>query len=149
MPYACFTCGRVFDPVGPTVGLNCAKCQPPVCSVCNDTHRMELRDRDVMCTHCPTPCQDCRAGGNGPYCETTPCSCSCHRERKADVEYNATSTALLWFHERMRTLAHNLAAAGALCRAHSVAIDEAWRHAADRHREACDCWAPGCGRSAL
>jgi hypothetical protein len=50
----------------------------PVCKVCNDTHVMQLAGRDVPCTHCPTPCAKCRAGGNGPYCEKTPCACACH-----------------------------------------------------------------------
>lgn len=53
----------------------------PVCSTCNDTHRMTLRDRDVMCTRCPTPCQGCRAGGTGAFCATTPCACRCHTAR--------------------------------------------------------------------
>lgn len=53
------------------------------CKVCRDTHTMTLRedgheDREVMCTHCPTPCQKCRSGGNGPYCTSTPCECTCH-----------------------------------------------------------------------
>lgn len=58
----------------------------PICATCNDTHQMLMLDappRLVMCTRCPTPCQLCRQGGNGPYCERTPCSCSCHR--KADA----------------------------------------------------------------
>ena len=54
----------------------------PVCSTCNDTHRM-LAPEDVggdwMCTHCPVPCSKCRQGGRGPYCATTPCACVCHR----------------------------------------------------------------------
>jgi hypothetical protein len=50
----------------------------PVCKTCNDTHRMSLDGRWVMCTRCPLPCQRCRFGGNGPYCETTPCACDCH-----------------------------------------------------------------------
>lgn len=45
------------------------------CEHCEDTHEVYGR----MCTRCPTPCQECRAGGNGPYCETTPCACPCHR----------------------------------------------------------------------
>lgn len=49
-----------------------------VCSTCNDTHRMLLAGSEVMCTRCPKPCQRCRAGGNGPYCEVTPCPCACH-----------------------------------------------------------------------
>jgi hypothetical protein len=51
----------------------------PVCSTCDDTHMMALRDRDVMCTFCPLPCQACRTGGNGPFCSSTPCACECHR----------------------------------------------------------------------
>lgn len=54
---------------------------PAVCDTCNDTHRMEIGDRTVMCTRCPTPCQACRVGGNGPYCEHTPCTCGCHAKR--------------------------------------------------------------------
>ncbi len=56
----------------------------PVCDTCNDTHEMWLGTeqrgdhRKVMCTHCPTPCQKCRQGGNGPYCTNTPCDCPCH-----------------------------------------------------------------------
>jgi hypothetical protein len=49
-----------------------------VCDVCNDTHSMELADRMVMCTFCPSPCQKCRQGGIGPYCTSTPCECACH-----------------------------------------------------------------------
>jgi hypothetical protein len=52
--------------------------RPPVCSTCNDTHAMTLGDRTVMCTRCPTPCQSCRAGGVGPFCGSTPCTCECH-----------------------------------------------------------------------
>ena len=53
------------------------------CERCGDTHVMTLHregheDREVMCTSCPTPCQKCRQGGTGPYCETTPCGCECH-----------------------------------------------------------------------
>lgn len=51
-----------------------------VCKVCFDTHMMDLGEErgTGMCTHCPIPCQKCRAGGNGPYCASTPCSCACH-----------------------------------------------------------------------
>lgn len=52
----------------------------PVCRICNDTHVMHFDDSSVMCTHCPTPCQKCRKGGNGPYCEKTPCDCECHKK---------------------------------------------------------------------
>lgn len=50
----------------------------PTCAVCNDTHRMEMRGREVMCTHCPRPCNLCRNGIGGAYCAKTPCSCVCH-----------------------------------------------------------------------
>ncbi len=54
-----------------------------VCTTCNDTHIMVMGEggydeREVMCTRCPVPCQKCRAGGNGAFCERTPCSCACH-----------------------------------------------------------------------
>jgi hypothetical protein len=56
----------------------------PVCDACNDTHRVHMEDLgDVMCTRCPTPCQQCRAGGTGAFCATTPCSCACHQRREA------------------------------------------------------------------
>lgn len=53
----------------------------PVCKICKDTHIMHFEEtgQDRMCTHCPLPCQDCRQGGTGPYCERTPCVCQCHR----------------------------------------------------------------------
>lgn len=38
------------------------------------------RNRYLMCTRCPTPCQSCRSGGIGPYCEETPCDCACHAQ---------------------------------------------------------------------
>lgn len=60
----------------------------PVCKTCNDTHRMTQaregdNDRVVMCTSCPVPCQRCRAGGRGAFCEKTPCRCACHVEGTA------------------------------------------------------------------
>lgn len=63
------------------------KNRKPVCSTCNDTHQMTIHgegevDRVVMCTQCPVPCQRCRAGGNGPYCEKTPCDCACHAKHR-------------------------------------------------------------------
>lgn len=53
-----------------------------MCTACNDTHRLRLFSTGdiVMCTQCPIPCQECRAGGNGPYCASTPCTCECHRK---------------------------------------------------------------------
>lgn len=50
----------------------------PICNVCNDTHRMTLGEREVMCTHCPRPCERCRQH-LGAFCEKTPCSCACHQ----------------------------------------------------------------------
>ena len=50
-----------------------------VCSRCDDTHRMDMNGTTFMCTHCPLPCQKCRQGGTGAYCESTPCSCVCHQ----------------------------------------------------------------------
>ncbi len=50
-----------------------------VCQTCNDTHQMELGGAIVGCTRCPVPCQECRMGGTGPYCERTPCPCICHQ----------------------------------------------------------------------
>jgi hypothetical protein len=50
----------------------------PICSTCDDTHWMAVGGGTALCTRCPTPCQRCRAGGNGPNCEVTPCPCICH-----------------------------------------------------------------------
>lgn len=50
----------------------------PVCATCNDTHQMPFHGGKANCTRCPSPCQECRAGGNGAYCTTTPCACKCH-----------------------------------------------------------------------
>lgn len=69
----------------------------PVCDVCKDTHQM-VRTKDcgdqyeVMCASCPVPCQECRQGGNGPYCETTPCACACHARDWRYPETVATAT---------------------------------------------------------
>jgi hypothetical protein len=61
---------------------------PPVCSTCNDTHRMTLGERlgHVPCTHCPRPCRAC-AGDNGrlAYCAKTPCPCACHAAARAST----------------------------------------------------------------
>lgn len=59
----------------------------PICSTCNDTHTMTLhgpngdvlRDREVPCTYCPTPCERCRQH-LGAFCATTPCPCVCHAD---------------------------------------------------------------------
>ncbi len=63
------------------IGMLFGEAKPkPVCSHCNDTHRMLLEEqgREVMCTHCPTPCQACRKDGNGAYCAEAQCPCACH-----------------------------------------------------------------------
>ena len=52
-----------------------------VCGVCNDTHMVHI-EHEVMCTSCPSPCSKCRAGGTGPFCETTPCPCDCHKSKR-------------------------------------------------------------------
>lgn len=49
-----------------------------ICDVCNDTHRNPGPTGSLLCVYCPVPCQRCRQGGRGPYCETTPCACACH-----------------------------------------------------------------------
>jgi hypothetical protein len=49
----------------------------PVCSTCDDTHRMSIGGASVSCTRCPVPCEACR-GSLTAYCTTTPCACSCH-----------------------------------------------------------------------
>lgn len=56
----------------------------PVCNHCSDTHLMPFGDpcRSVPCTRCPVPCQKCRAGGTGAFCEHTPCACECHGARE-------------------------------------------------------------------
>lgn len=70
-----------------------------VCKVCKDTHKMvfETDGRSVMCTNCPVPCNKCRANGNGPYCEQTPCSCECHKKTTRIAE--TTSTGKSWILE--------------------------------------------------
>lgn len=60
-------------------GVEPAIAQGPVCTRCNDTHRMQLGDREVACTFCPVPCQKCRGGGGlDAYCGAWPCPCACH-----------------------------------------------------------------------
>jgi len=78
---------------------------PPVCSTCNDTHQMVLHgemghdERVVMCTRCPTPCEECRTRGpgraGGPYCATTRCACQCHAK-------NVPSPAMVAFRASIR-----------------------------------------------
>ncbi len=56
----------------------------PVCPKCSDTHMMDYgdadagEDRKVMCTGCPTPCEECRGGPYRAFCKETPCPCICH-----------------------------------------------------------------------
>lgn len=56
----------------------------PICEGCNDTHRMDFGEdhAQVMCTRCPSPCDECRtgAGGRSAYCDKTPCDCACHAD---------------------------------------------------------------------
>lgn len=49
--------------------------QEPVCATCNDSRRMSLGEREVLCTRCPRPCENCRSGG---YCRVPRCACKCH-----------------------------------------------------------------------
>lgn len=72
-----------------------------VCERCKDTHLMTLHDgneetdRQVMCTHCPSPCERCRdrmpEGGGLPYCRKTPCSCTCHGAAEVPLARRATA----------------------------------------------------------
>lgn len=57
-----------------------------VCSHCNDTHRMPLRDSYVPCTWCPTPCKHCAtSGGRGAYCKIARCDCDCHGPNQSSI----------------------------------------------------------------
>ena len=81
----------------------------PVCATCNDTHAMVLHkdgdvDQTVMCTGCPTPCQKCRQGGNGPYCGVTPCGCACHRRASSPT---SRATILAAHRQHGGTLPYN------------------------------------------
>lgn len=55
-----------------------------ICEYCKDTHKMTWHDdgeyetREVMCTRCPTPCNECGGKPLGPFCVKTPCDCKCH-----------------------------------------------------------------------
>lgn len=57
----------------------------PVCEMCNDTHRIELKERMVLCTYCPLPCMECIKGS---YCTITPCNCHCHKKDKKIIKKN-------------------------------------------------------------
>lgn len=125
-----------------------------VCSTCNDTHRMELGDRVVMCTRCPTPCEQCRqrAPGFGPgaYCGSTPCACACHRKTETNGQ---RYLRLRWendsdFRRWIITLAHNLAIAGWLCAAWELGKRGATRIWTRDEIDESSRWFPGCGRSA-
>lgn len=65
------------DPIA--TGEQTRKKNRPICYDCNDSH---IRG-DNMCTSCPSPCEACRSRGpgqaGGPFCETTPCTCTGHR----------------------------------------------------------------------
>lgn len=69
------------------------------CETCKDTHMMTLGDREVMCTHCPVPCQKCRAGGNGAYCASTPCACTCHTKTAGVELYSDVTIPALLMHD--------------------------------------------------
>lgn len=60
----------------------------PVCRMCKDTHALTNEETGItrMCTFCPVPCQLCRINGNGPYCTTTPCECSCHAKASKNLD---------------------------------------------------------------
>lgn len=58
----------------------------PVCVACDDTQRMRT-EPSWACTSCPRPCGICRQGGNGPFCEHTPCICECHRDTPSYENY--------------------------------------------------------------
>ena len=95
----------------------------PVCTHCNDTHRMELRDRIVACTHCPTPCETCRAGLLA-YCKSAPCSCVCHeapRRVTADTITDEQIRELLTLVTLHETAGHTWQAAACYC---ALGIDE-------------------------
>lgn len=68
----------------PVHGVERAK-HSPACSVCNDTHVMQVRERGVPCTACPVPCENCRANGSGAYCREPSCDCGCHENLAAEV----------------------------------------------------------------
>lgn len=60
------------------------KCALPdvVCYQCFDAHISDRGGTLVNCSSCPVPCQKCRQGGVGAYCEETPCKCECHAHKK-------------------------------------------------------------------
>lgn len=62
------------------VGLLRELVPDPVCVHCYDTHRAPVSGH--MCNFCPIPCERCRQGATGPFCEKTPCGCPCHQARR-------------------------------------------------------------------
>jgi len=54
------------------------------CHWCQDTRLMfhSQLERYVNCTFCPSPCDSCRQGVAGLYCESLWCDCDCHKENK-------------------------------------------------------------------
>ena len=66
-----------------------------VCRVCLDTHRFP--ESGHMCTSCPIPCEECRQGGRGAFCESTPCACKCHRNWRASVTTCTAPTPAAFF----------------------------------------------------
>lgn len=82
---------KVFEMVQ-FCGPNGPKFLPPIrridCAICNDTHKMTIKnlsgdELSVMCTKCPRPCPKCVMLPHGAFCRSTPCPCSCHREKRA------------------------------------------------------------------
>lgn len=60
----------------------------PVCDSCHDTHEVHNNGRGVtvMCTRCPVPCRTCATdNGRGAYCASTPCACSCHKNKRGKL----------------------------------------------------------------
>ena len=50
------------------------------CLMCQDTHRVWIRNGSMMCKHCPMPCNGCKGynGKNPAFCNETPCDCACN-----------------------------------------------------------------------
>lgn len=77
----CSVCGQrqVQSPSGVTCPSGHGGALGVSCMFCRDTR--EMRDAEVgrvwMCTHCPSPCEDCRTP-RGAYCADIPCPCLCH-----------------------------------------------------------------------
>lgn len=106
----------------------------------------------------PVCCEACLTGLYGRPCTCDPSQWATAWDRiAADViTRHAATLERLAMTDRMRTLAANLAAGGALCanwtRGHNVGFDVGWSDA--RHQylgmtkyEPDDEWRPGCGRA--